>query len=271
MLGIAESSLAVGVMVATSLGFFFLLDHFWPAERRSQHNDVIGWQVCVAGTTYAVIIGFMLYAVWTAFEDARGNADAEANALVNISRLAEPLPAREREQIRTISRTYAEAMVSREWPAMIRGQAPVESKAYTEQLWSVLLRDPNGPDALVRDHLLTELTNLTEHRRTRELEFEESLPPILWAVLTGGAILTISSSCLFGTTSARLHSLQVFGLSTLIAMSLMAIAEIDRPFQGSVHVSPNAFIRSQDALGAVESHAQSPSGAGPSRGAPTAP
>ena len=33
--------------------------------KRRTYNDIIGWQVSVLGTTYAVILGFMLYTVWS--------------------------------------------------------------------------------------------------------------------------------------------------------------------------------------------------------------
>jgi hypothetical protein len=53
------------------------------------------------------------------------------------------------------------------------------------------------------------------------------------------------SSCMFGSGSTALHGLQVFAFSLLIALVLVAIADINRPFQGSVHVSDAAFRRAQ--------------------------
>jgi len=87
-----------------ALMFLWLLGRFWPASQRRNHNDMIGWQVTVLGTTYAVIMGFMLYAVWTSFKDADINAEAGANNLVSIFRLAEGLPAAPRVQVRQLVR-----------------------------------------------------------------------------------------------------------------------------------------------------------------------
>jgi hypothetical protein len=109
-------------------------------------------------------------------------------------------------------------------------------------------------ETLSVDHLISELTKMTEDRRLRQLESRTRLPGILWAVLIIGAIVTISSCCLFGTHSFALHFVQVLGLSTLVAMSLVAVAAIDRPFQGSVHVTPEAFIRAQQTLEAPTAH-----------------
>lgn len=250
MLTTVESVFVVIAIVAGSLAFLLVLNWLWPTDDRRQHNDIVGWQVSVVGMTYAVIIGFMLYAVWNNFQVAEANADAEANALVDVSRLAEGLPESQREAVQSLASRYADAMVTDEWPAMSRRSLTGEGQKLTQALWTAVIRpeELTGAQQTSLDHTISELTALTEHRRLRELESKTGLPGVLWWVLRAGAIITISSACLFGTKSFPLHLVQVLGLSVLLAMSLVSIAEIDRPFQGSVHVSPEAFIRAQQVL-----------------------
>jgi Protein of unknown function (DUF4239) len=245
-----ESVFVIIVIVASSLAFLFVLNLLWEVDDRRQHNDIVGWQVSVVGMTYAVIIGFMLYAVWNNFEVADANASAEANSLVNVSRLAEGLPEQQRQTVQSVASRYANAMVEHEWPAMSRNSLTGEGQKLTQELWAAVIQPEELTPAQQTslDHSISQLTELTEHRRLRELESKSGLPTVLWWVLTLGAIITIASACLFGTKSFPLHMLQVFGLSFLIALCLVAIAEIDRPFQGSVHVKPEAFIRARDVL-----------------------
>jgi ABC-type branched-subunit amino acid transport system permease subunit len=73
------------------------------------------------------------------------------------------------------------------------------------------------------------------------MQSRESLPVILWAVLVAGGIITVASSCFFGVPSFRFHLLQVLVLSFLIALVLVAIADIDQPYQGVVRVAPQGF------------------------------
>src|ERR1700761_9793065 len=91
MIGTVQDFAVVVICVACSLAFMAAMNHFWPAHERRSHNDLIGWQLSVLGTTYAVIIGFMLYTVWTNFGSATLNADAEANSVVNLYRLSDGL------------------------------------------------------------------------------------------------------------------------------------------------------------------------------------
>ena len=49
------------------------------------------------------------------------------------------------------------------------------------------------------------------------------------------------SSCLLGSDYPGLHMLQPVTLTLLLSLALVAIADMNRPFQGSVHVEPTGF------------------------------
>jgi hypothetical protein len=117
-----QDAVLVAASILASLCFLWLLQRFWPSTQRRDHNDIIGWQVSVLGTTYAVIIGFMLYAVWTTLQSAEINADGEANCLVNVFRLADGLPPEQRVEVHKLAREYANAVIEQEWPAMLEGR-----------------------------------------------------------------------------------------------------------------------------------------------------
>jgi Protein of unknown function (DUF4239) len=238
------------LIVAASLGFLALLYRVWPAEERRPHNDLIGWQITVLGTTYAVVVGFMLYAVWSAFELAEGNAEAEANCLVNVVRSAQGLPDAQRQQVQDLAGEYVDQMLTQEWPAMSRASFNYASDSTVRKLWAAVTKAEtrNSSEQTSRDHAFTELSRMTEHRRLRQLEVISDLPGILWAVLIAGAAVTIISACLFGGLNLKLHFIQVGALSFLIALILVAIADINRPFQGSVHVPPLGFERARATL-----------------------
>jgi hypothetical protein len=250
MLTTVQNFLVVFGAVASSLIFMVLLNRVWSAESRRVYNDVIGWHLGMLGTTYAVVLGFMLYAVWINYGTADLNADAEANALVNVYRLAEGLPATQRDLLKSQARSYADAVVNREWALMADNKLPEESHHINQSMWETLMavKASNAAETVAQDHALYEISAMSEHRRTRWLESTSRLPAVLWWVLIVGGILTIASSCTFGSTSLKVHGAQVFAFSLLISLVLAAIADIDRPFQGSVHVGVSAFERAQQTM-----------------------
>jgi hypothetical protein len=238
------------ILVASTAGsllFMWALNRIWPQEKRREHNDQIGWQLTALGTTYAVILGFMLYAVWTTFGAADLNADLEADSLVNVYRAADGLPEPQRTQVRELARTYADVVINQEWPQMARAEIPNESRDLNGKMWraAMSIKSATPTELLAEDHLLSQLAALTQCRRTRILQSTDSLPGVLWGVLIVGGILSVASSCLFGSANETLHSMQVFAFSLLVTLGLVAIADINRPFQGSVHVHNLGFVRAQ--------------------------
>jgi len=250
MLNSWENMAVIIVCVTLSCTFLVSLNRFWSPEKRRVHNDVIGWQITVIGTIYAVMIGFMLYAVWGNYQAADANVSGEANSAVNLFRIAAGLPAEQRDAIQKLSEDYANAMVTDEWPAMDKGKFGLSSREIIRGLWTVTtgtVATTNSQQTSL-DHALYALTELTQHRRLRELQSHSTLPAILWAVLICGGVITIVACCLIGSENARLHFALIVALSLMISLTLTAIGDIDGPFRGSVHVSSYDFVQAQQTM-----------------------
>ena len=58
MLSLFQDILIVVSTVVGSLLFMAIVNRVWPWEKRRSHNDLIGWQLTVLGTAYAVILGW---------------------------------------------------------------------------------------------------------------------------------------------------------------------------------------------------------------------
>ncbi len=240
----------VVAVVGVSVLLFVVIDKVWPWDKRHQHNDVTGWQLGILGTTYAVILGFMLYAVWTEFDNATQNVELEANGLVNVYRLAEGLPQATRDEVQSLARSYASTAIEKDWPAMERGELPRDTGEMSWKLSRALIATAGESRSqnLAQDHAITEVDAVSNYRRTRLLESTTSLPAVLWSVLVVGGILTIVSSCMFGSQNRFLHGVQVVFFSLLVALVLLAIADINMPFRGSVHVGNDAFVRALELM-----------------------
>src|ERR1700689_2000110 len=246
MLSLTENILIVIFTMAGSLLFMAGLNRIWPVASRHTQNDLIGWQLSVLGTTYAVTLGFMLYTGWTNFTSASLNAEMEANALRNIYRLAEGLP-QQRAQIQDLTRAYADAVIEHDWPDMAQGRLPEDSHTINENMWKALMaiKVASPSEITAEDHALSELSALTQHRRARLLQSTYRLPGIFWCVLLVGGVLTVVSVSMFGSANPRIHAMQVFSLTLLVSLVMLSIADVDRPFQGWVHISDFAFRRAQ--------------------------
>ena len=236
--------LIIVACVVASLLFLYVVTRISAAVTRKESNDFTGAVVAVIGTTYAVILAFMLSGVWNQFQQAQTNAEQEANSLVNIWRLSENIDPTAGQQARALCQQYAQVVLTREWAAMHEMQPlPKESSEIINQLWSLAGQNQahSTLDSIASYQLVEELRMLTEYRRIRVMQSREELPGILRAVLVLGGIITVASACFFGVPSFKFHVLQVAVLSFLVSLVLVAIAEIDRPYQGNVVVQPTGF------------------------------
>jgi|HubBroStandDraft_6_1064221.scaffolds.fasta_scaffold14971_3 hypothetical protein len=262
MLSVLQSVLIVLGTMALSLVFLAVLRRVWPVTRRTEHNDIIGWQISVLGTTYAVILAFMLWNVWNNFQTARVTTEMEANYLVDLYRIARGLAPAESKPLRALCREYAAVMVNEEWPAMAEKRLSAHGFGITQQMWDVLVQAHSGAgiagssgrsasagsDSFEQskyEQAFSALSQMSERRRLRQIESRMKLPGILWGVLVVGGIVVIGSACLFGCQNFALHFIHVFVLSLLLSLVLVSIAEIDQPFQGPVRVQADAFTFAQ--------------------------
>jgi hypothetical protein len=250
MVSIGQNIGVIAATVIASLLFMLLLNRLWPWEMRRPHNDLIGWQASILGTTYAVILGFMLYTVWTRLGEADLNVDLEANAVVDIYHLAEGMPEPQRNQLQTLARSYVSAVIDQEWPQMANGETPSRTSDINREMWkTVMSARPSSPTEMnAQENALSQLSLLAEHRLTRSVQSAAKLPIVLWCVLLVGGALTILSACTFGNDSLKLQALQVFSLTLLISLSLVAISDIHRPFHGLIRVSDHTFRGAQQTM-----------------------
>ena len=230
--------------IAGTLALLFLARRIPAANRLRSNNDVLGVYFTLIGTIYAIVMAFMLASVWTRFDQASSQAEQEAATLVNMFHLADGLPEADRSRLQTEVRDYARLVISKEWPTMQQGQSDPQADKLHHQLWhdAQALQPRTNHDTNIHAQLLQQLTTLATLRRLRLLVSKSGLPNILWFVLIAGAALLIVITALYGEDPYPAHGVKAALLATILALILYAIWEIDGPFQGSVTVTPDAFV-----------------------------
>src|SRR5262249_34639341 len=188
MLSLVQDVLIVLLVTGGALGFPLPLNRLWPVHRRRMHEEQVGWQLNILGTTYAVILGFMLYTEWSNFTAAELNVEREANAVRNVFRLAEGLPAPQAAQLEGQARAYVQAAPPQDGPKRAAGKRPEATHTITQSMGRTLmsLKSLGAVEALAADHALNELSDLPQHRRTRLLHSSSQLPLIFWWLLLVG-------------------------------------------------------------------------------------
>src|SRR5215216_4551770 len=233
----------VAVATLVAVGGLVLVQSLYSTERRKQHNDVAGFIYAVLGVSYAVLLGLMLIAVWEQWNAAQDVASDEANQLAGIFSFAHALPQPEGRHIQELARSYAQVAVEQERPLMQQGTSSPKAWATVDELRATILAlgPRTGAHRVRYNQVLEQLHSLGDARRERLLAANEGLATILWVVLTGGALITIAFTYLFGLEDTVVHTLMVAALAMILSASLFTVAALDYPFKGDVRIHPAAF------------------------------
>lgn len=246
--------LVVAVPAALSMAGIVVVRRFVSLERLSTNNEVAGFKFATVGVLYAVLLAFAVIVVWEKFSDAEDGVAREAGAAATLYRLVGGMEGEAGPAVRARLTAYLESAVAHDWPSMASGRAsPATTRALADIYTAALTYKPvDFRGAMLMAEVLRQVDNLTNARRERVVRSSGTVPTVLWAVLLGGAIITVGFTFFFGTENLAAQACMTGALAVLIFSSMVVIVAIDHPFAGAVKVHPDALIEVLEELGGVK-------------------
>jgi hypothetical protein len=244
MSGLGPFFLIIVAAVLLALLGLALVRRMVPYDRLARHTDVAGYVYAVIGVIYAVILAQVVIAAWQQYQDARAVADDEANAVLNLARLAQVWPAADRERVEDALSVYAQHVVDVEWPTMARNQFDESlHTALIHDLWQAVNAAGTRAEGLdpVYAASLQQLDALDEARRSRVLLGEDRLPEAMTLTLIIGAVVTVGFSYFFAVENGWIQGLMTASLATLVALLLLLEYQLDTPYEGVSAIEPTAM------------------------------
>jgi hypothetical protein len=240
VLGLLIVSLVMLVAVAGAA----VIQRRVPVEVRKTHTTGLGQIQGALGAMFGVIVGFSAFLVLNKHHTAIQTVQTEAAEVVEIYRLAEPLPEAKQEPVQRLDASYARVVVEEEWPLMRQGRASPRADALIKELRESIqggYKTSTGTEQDFFGEQLRVIDDLESDRVARLVILRQHLPYILWVSLIVLAILLIGFSYMIGMESRLLHLLAIGAMAGGIALVLFTIAELDQPFGMKPPVSPEPF------------------------------
>ncbi len=211
------------------------------------HNDVCVPMFLNAGVIFAVLIGFMVVAVWEEYDAAKTTVATEATALVPMYRAAGNLPPEAGDKIHEITREYMHEVIEDEWPIQASTGKP-SSKA-RHQVGELFRAFGNGTITtdMKKDYplscnvLMQAITDVSNDRNKRNLEANESISPVMWVAILGGAWVIITMSFIIYMEREIPHMIMSGLMAGLIGLLLYCCLILSQPFRGPIALTPEAF------------------------------
>lgn len=214
-----------------------------------QGSGPVGDYLQTLGTVYAVLLAFVVFVVWSQFNDARGQVEREANELVDLYRCASGLPAGSRERVQRRLAAYVDGVLEREWAAMACGdeRAFEELSDTLDRLWDDLHTAEPETDCAKAIHadMLVRFNDLSDARTNRLTTALLKIPLAMKFLLYTGAVALVGSMYLLAVEQMWLHAVLTGALAGALSHVLYVIHDLDNCFAGDWQVPLSAFERVQ--------------------------
>ncbi|HEX3782908.1 MAG TPA: hypothetical protein VHX38_24850 [Pseudonocardiaceae bacterium] len=219
------------------------MHRLWSHTLRAAHNEVNGYFFAAVGALYAVLLAFVVVAVWEDMGTAQQNTYDEANAIPGLYFSATAFPPDVRETFQRAALAYTHDVIDDEWPDLANGQSSAKVEADAKQLRKAILQvqpQTQQQDALYSS-MIDRINTINSDRRQRIYEAQPSIPNIFWYGLLGGGTLLVLFALFFGVPKLLPHLLMVTVLTVIVAGTLYLTYLMEQPFRGPMRIEPNAY------------------------------
>jgi hypothetical protein len=251
---IVQAIIVVMVFSGLTVGGLYFVRSRVSAQQLKDDHDVAGYTFSVVGAFYGVVLAFVIVAVWQRFEQANEKAQDESLALSNLYNLSWGFDEPQRGEIQQALQNYTTNVIEHEWKEMSE-RSYLPSMADENALWQLLLKynPAAGQQQVILDKSLDQMAALSDARRLRYVYSSEDLPAVIWIVIYAGCVITLGFSYFFSTRLFRSQAIMCAIFAALIGLTILAISELAKPYQGAIVVSDEGFRFLRDAMTA--SHA----------------
>ena len=181
--------LTVGAAIY-SIGLMLITRRALGVDRLKLNNEVAGFKFAVVGVFYAVLLAFVVIAVWEDFRKTEEAVRDEAKAVVDLHRLTFALPVEGGAEIRIHLLNYVNDVREYEWATMALGEPSDVVIKHLDQLSQAIfnVQPQSSQELALYQDALRLLAVMTDNRNERLDSSDGSMPRILWFVLVIGGL-----------------------------------------------------------------------------------
>lgn len=230
--------LGIALAVAAALSVHVLLTRWFESDDLAEHNDVAGFIIAVAGTLYAVVLGFVTVVVWQQYDGTKERLALETAAVTDTWHTAVGLPSAVRSRLRHDMLDYATLMARDEWPLMRTGAVSPRGDAVIMDAIDAVgsVHDNDGGTTNAQAVTLNSLDQLHDARLRRVAANTSGLSWLEWAVLVIGAVIVLGLCCIFGVRNVPAHRMMIGCVAAIVASMFVLIFELQFPYRSGMAI-----------------------------------
>jgi len=237
---IVLGSLCLYSVIGLALVRRYVLTHL---RIRVEDSEFSGTMVQAIMVFYGLAMALIAVSVWETYSEVASDVNHEATRLGALYRDVSTYPEPIRSQLQQELKGYTDYLINEAWPLHKRGVHPTRGVEWMNRFQFTLARFEPATEGqkLIHAETLRAYNNMLDARRMRLGAMLTRLPNLLWAIVIGGAIISLSSTFFFNIEDARLHGILVVLLSLFMGLVILMILAFDRPFHGELGIGPEPY------------------------------
>lgn len=223
---------AVGLAVAAML----VARRHAPPGSRFADSDRAAGVFGVLGTSFAVLLAFVIFLAFESYGNAKDKAGQEAVAVTGLHHTAALFAPRDRDALRGELICYARAVIGDEWRTMRDDRPSTRVEGWLDDFDATMagVRLADGKRAAAFGALLDEASARREGRRGRLAEAAPFVPAPLWIVLVLSAVLLLGFMCLYADPDEAwpVQAALIGSIAAVVVLGLLMVRFLDAPYEG---------------------------------------
>jgi len=205
-------------------------------------NDLVNFASAGFSLFYGLLLGLLSFATFGNVSSVEASVDREASNIAALYRLVGSYPEPLQSELQYLLRDYTKYVIDKDWPAHRQGKiyngGDLRLQVIEEKIISLM--PASHAQELLQEQSIKTFGEIRDARFQRLTGVNTAIPGVLWYVVFIGALINI---LLIWMLDMRFSLHLVLGgiVSFFLGVMIFLIAAMDRPLQGSVSVSANAY------------------------------
>ena len=245
-------AVVIAISIAVAVGMIRLADRVLSDSVSQENNSALSPFITCVALVFGALLGFTVVVAWEQFSSASTHVTNEASTLTTLYRQTAAMKDPEQAHLRSLLRTYTNAVRGPEWDSQDEGGTSKTARAAITDMYHVLANQPTGEASIADSEFFSQLTVLTTERNTRILDAKPRIPWLLWGGLIFGALVLITLMGFMRLESKHGHALLSGAVAALLGGLLFIVFCLDHPFDSQLGVTSDPYAHSLEVFEAVD-------------------
>ena len=248
-MNLLRSLLIVAAVTSVAVGAMLVVRRSAPAGSRFRDGDRAAGVFGVLATGFSVLLGFIIFLAFQAYDDTRAGAETEATVVAQMVQTAQLMPGSSSQKLTGDLICYGRSVVGTEWDAVAAGRLRDSINPWGARMFTTVaaLEPSTNSEQSAYDRWMQQTTDRQQARNDRVHTAAGIIPTPLWLGLYLICFVIFGYLLLFADSAegAFTQSVLMGSVALVITVLMLLLGFFDHPHgEGIGGLEPTAMERS---------------------------